>query len=96
MPDDDSLAQKRHVVPDDLRIRSCILFERHVQPQLYDEIISTLQPASRPGCSLHNVKTAEDALQMVFRGLGVAMLTHAGAWRIQRNGLQLDLSTRGA
>ena len=33
--------------------------------------------------------TAEDALQLILRGFGVAVLTRAGAWRIQRVGVTI-------
>ncbi len=92
----DPLAQQASVSSEDLQGRSCVLFERHVQPLLYDEVLSLVRPASSPGCSLQHVMTAEDALQMIFRGLGVAMLTQAGAWRIQRPGVTIrPLSVAG-
>ncbi len=89
MLEGDALAKQRTVTADDLRQHSCILFERHVQPRLYDEVMKRLRPASLPGCSLHHVMTAEDALQLILRGFGVAMLTQAGAWRILRFGVTI-------
>lgn len=89
MLESNALAKQRTVTADDLRQHSCILFERHVQPRLYDEVMKRLRPASLPGCSLHHVMTAEDALQLILRGFGVAVLTQAGAWRIQRVGVTM-------
>ena len=82
LPDDDPLAEQLEVESQDLHERSCILFERHVQPNLYDEFIRLVRPASSPGCTLHHVMTAEDASQLVLRRFGVAILTQTGAWRI--------------
>ena len=85
----DPLAHHLEISAEHLRQRSCILFERHVQPYLYDELIFASRPATTTGSSLHHVVTAEDALQMVLRGLGVAVLTQAGAWRIQRSNVTI-------
>lgn len=87
--DDDPLAEQAEVYPQDLRERSCILFERHVQPNLYDEFTRIVRPASSSGCSLHHVMTAEDASQLVLRRFGVAILTQTGAWRILRTGITI-------
>ncbi len=85
----DPLAHRLEISADDLSKRSCILFERHVQPYLYDELILKSRPASTTGSAVHHVMTAEDALQMILRGLGVAVLTQAGAWRIQRSNVTI-------
>ena len=89
LPDDDPLADKVEVGSEDLRERSCILFERHVQPNMYDELTRQVSPASTPGCRLYHVMTAEDASQLIFRGFGVAILTQTGAWRIMRGGITI-------
>lgn len=86
---DDRLAARSEVGIDDLADTSCVLFERHVHPFLYDDVVRVTKPASRPGCSLHHVMNAEDAAQFVRRGFGVAVLTQAGAWRIARAGLTM-------
>ena len=90
----DPLAQRLEISADDLSKTSCIMFERHVQPYLYDELILRARPATTNGAALHHVMTAEDALQMILRGLGVAILTQSGAWRIQRSNVTIrPLST---
>ena len=89
MLEEDELARTREVEFESLRSRSCILFERHVQPSFYDEFIHIVHPASTPGCSLHHVMTAEDALQLILRGFGIAILNQAGAWRIPQSGVTI-------
>ena len=89
MLNEDRLASKREIGSDDLRETSCILFERHVHPYLYDDLVRITKPASKLGHSLHHVMIAEDAAQFVRRGFGVAVLTQAGAWRIARSGLTI-------
>ena len=89
MLEEDNLAQGPEVNHAQLADVSCILFERHVHPLLYDALCKAVKPASKPGNSIHHVMTAEDASQFVLRGLGVAVLTQAGAWRIARNGITI-------
>lgn len=89
MLNDDRLALRREVGVNDLEKTSCILFERHVHPYLYDDLVRMTKPASKAGHSLHHVMIAEDAAHFVRRGFGVAVLTQAGAWRIARSGLTI-------
>lgn len=89
MLNDDRLAAQSEVSTNDLEDTSCVLFERHVHPFLYDDVVRVTRPASKSGCSLHHVMSAEDAAQFVRRGFGVAVLTQAGAWRIARAGLTM-------
>jgi DNA-binding transcriptional LysR family regulator len=89
MLEDDDLALSAEVNHNQLADLSCILFERHVHPTLYDALCKAAKPATKPGTSIHHVMTAEDASQFVLRGLGVAVLTQAGAWRIARNGITI-------
>ncbi len=89
MLNDDRLASQNEVGTDDLEDTSCVLFERHVHPFLYDDVVRVTRPASKAGCSLHHVMNAEDAAQFVRRGFGVAVLTQTGAWRIARAGLTM-------
>jgi len=92
----DDLTLLKQINKFNLQERSCILFERSVHPFLYDRFITTVQPAKRPGALLHHVTTAEEASQSVTRGLGVAILTQAGAWRIARDGITIrPLNTEG-
>jgi len=94
MLNDDRLAAQSEVSTNDLEDTSCVLFERHVHPFLYDDVVRVTRPASKSGCSLHHVMSAEDAAQFVRRGFGVAVLTQAGAWRIARAGLTHEITER--
>ncbi len=89
MLEDDLLAKQYEIECFDLEHNSCILFERHVHPHLYDALIRVARPASQPGRSLHHVMTAEEGSNLVRRGLGIAILTQSGAWRIAKNGITI-------
>ena len=89
MLDSDELAQYSELEGQELQARSCILFERQAQPGLYETLVSTVRPASMTGCCLRHTMTAEDALQMILHGLGVAILPRSEAWRIQRHNVTI-------
>ena len=89
MLEDDELAWSNEISAEQLADQSCVLFDRHVQPYLYDSLIERAKPARAAGTSVPHVTTAEEASQLVSRGLGVAVLTQAGAWRIAREGLTI-------
>jgi len=89
MLESDGLAQCADVRDGQLEGISCILPERHVHPPLYEMLIAGARPATKPGTSIHHVMTAEDASHFVRRGLGVAILSQAGAWRIAHNGITI-------
>lgn len=89
MLEQDDLASSFEITAEQLAERSCILFDRQVQPYLYDKVLKLGRPATALGSSIHHVTTAEEASQLVSRGLGVAILTQAGAWRIAREGLTI-------
>jgi DNA-binding transcriptional LysR family regulator len=75
MLEQDDLSRSTEITADQLRVRSCVLFDRHVHPYLYDNLVQRARPATVPGTSLHHVTTAEEASQFVSRGLGVAVIT---------------------
>jgi DNA-binding transcriptional LysR family regulator len=89
MLDQDELSRSTEITADQLRERSCVLFDRHVHPYLYDHLVQRVRPATVSGTHLHHVTTAEEASQFVSRGLGVAVITQAGAWRIAREGITI-------
>ncbi len=89
MLDQDDLSRLTEITADQLRQRSCVLFDRHVHPYLYDNLVQRVRPATVSGTYLHHVTTAEEASQFVSRGLGVAVITQAGAWRIAREGITI-------
>lgn len=87
--DQDELASFESIAGAQLASRSCILFDRRVHPYLYERVAQEIRPSTAPGTNLHHVMTAEEASHLVLRGLGVALLTQAGAWRIARNGITI-------
>jgi DNA-binding transcriptional LysR family regulator len=89
MLEDDDLAQYAEVTGPQLEGVSCILFERHVHPPLYDALRSATKAATKPGTSIQHIMTAEEASHFVLRGFGVAILGQAGAWRIAQNGITI-------
>ena len=89
MLDQDDLSRSTETTADQLRERSCVLFDRHVHPYLYDNLVQRVRPATVSGTYLHHVTTAEEASQFVSRGLGIAVITQAGAWRIAREGITI-------
>jgi DNA-binding transcriptional LysR family regulator len=89
MLEEDELAWSTEITHDQLAKCSCILFDRHAQPHLYDALVQKVQPSTARGTSIHHVTTAEEASQLVSRGFGVAILTQAGAWRIAREGITI-------
>jgi hypothetical protein len=89
MLDQDELSWSTAITADQLAVRTCIVFDRYVQPHVYDNLVERVKPATGPGTSLHRVTTAEEASQFVSRGLGVAVLTQASAWRIAREGITI-------
>ncbi len=96
MLESDELAWSMEVTAPQLETKSCVLFDRHVHPYLYDQILRDARPSRAPGTSIHHITTAEEACQFVMRGFGVAILTQAGAWRIAREGITIrPLGVRG-
>lgn len=89
MLENDELAKHSEVTGQQLERVSCILFERHVHPPLYDALRAATKAATKPGTSIHHIMTAEEASHFVLRGFGVAILGQAGAWRIARNGITI-------
>jgi DNA-binding transcriptional LysR family regulator len=89
MLEDNELASLREIGEEQLGSSSCILFERHVHPYLYDTLVRSIKPAIRSGTSLYHVMMAEEASHLILRGLGIAILSQAEAWRIARNGITI-------
>lgn len=89
MLEQDELSWSIAITANQLANRSCVLFDRHVHPYLYDSLVQQAKPATAPGTSIHHVTTAEEASQFVSRGLGVAILTQAGAWRVAQEGITI-------
>lgn len=85
MPNGHALSRKSEVDASDLSEYSCILFERRVHPLVYDKLQELCRPAAKAHTITHHVLTAEEALSLLVRNLGVAVLTESDAWRISHN-----------
>ena len=101
--EDSPLAQHEAITIDLLHELSWALFERHIQPALYDALLGAASRASVRPSTVHHIATAEEGAQELYgESCDVAFLTRAGAWRIARNGLamrpleqpNLELSTK--
>ena len=66
------------------------LFERLVNPHLFDAIMAAAESQGGTPALRHHVATAEEAAQAIYNEISdVAFLTRAGAWRVARNGLSM-------
>jgi DNA-binding transcriptional LysR family regulator len=81
----DSLAKQYNVTLKDLHQRDCILFERHVHPVVYDNILTLAAHERIRFRQVQHVMTAEEAAQMLHEGQRLAVLTRTGAWRISEH-----------
>jgi len=89
MLEEDELAWSLEITQEQLSGESCILFDRQMQPYLYDDFIQKVRPATAPGRLIHHVTTPDEASQLVSLGRGVAVLSQAAAWRIARDGITI-------
>jgi len=66
------------------------LFEKRLNPALYDSVLSAASLEHTHPRYLHHILSAEEAAQELYAGKSdVSFLTRAGAWRIARNGLTM-------
>lgn len=66
------------------------LFERPVNPHLFDAIMAASESQGGTPALLHHVASAEEAAQVIYNEMSdIAFLTRAGAWRVARNGLSM-------
>lgn len=89
MSSQDSLAKRYEVTLEDLDQRRWVLFERHVNPTIYERIMTEADGLGVKPTSVQHVMSAEDAAQMFEEEGLVAFLTRAGAWRVARHGLTM-------
>ena len=62
-----------------------LTWQRKQEPDPLRRLVQGHGAGDEPGSLIHHVMTAEDATQFVLRGLGIAILAQARAWRITRN-----------
>ena len=89
MSSQDALAKRYEVALDDLGQRVWVLFERHVNPTIYEQLMAEANGLGVKPTSVQHVMSAEDAAQMFEEEGQVAFLTRAGAWRVARHGLTM-------
>ena len=85
----DHLAGQKEVSLGDVHGREWILFERHVNPAMYDrfqKVAAIVQAIPR---DVQHVTTAEEALPLIADLQGIAVLTRAGAWRVAQDGFTM-------
>jgi DNA-binding transcriptional LysR family regulator len=66
-----------------------ILFARQIQPTLYDAIEAYARSAGVAASERHDVTSAEQAAQLIYRTGGAAILAKHDAWRVAMDGFTL-------
>ena len=85
-----ALAERVELSFADLHQRTWLLFERHINPCLYDQVLRVATQDSVQPRAVRHVITGEEAAQELYAGTAeAAFLTRADAWRIARNGITL-------
>ncbi len=85
--EDNPLAQKSSVMLRDLRDSPWILFDRKVHPAMHDLILRRGLEEGMVGKNHQTIFTADEAIQLVQEGMGVAFLTMGSALRRFRPGI---------
>ena len=97
------LSSHRELKIESLKDFSWAVFERHINPVLYDSIFQIARETGTTPRTVRHVASAEEAAHELYSGgCDVSFLTRAGAWRISRNGLtmrplteaRLEISTK--
>lgn len=83
----DTLAQKSELRLADLHRRPWIVFERHINPSVYDRLQQSALSQNAVPVNTQHVTMAEEALPFIVGRDAVAFLTRSGAWRIARDGI---------
>ena len=81
-PVENDLRLKRHITLADLHARRLALFERHVNPSVYDKFRQTLVGDGIHPTEIQHIQQAEEAAALVMQRDSVALLTKSSAWRI--------------
>lgn len=88
--EDNPLADSVEVKLPQLDGKVWALFEKRLNPALYDSVLSAASLEHTHPRYVHHILSAEEAAQELYAGKSeVAFLTRAGAWRIARNGLTM-------
>ena len=89
MANNDPLAKRRELHLTDLDRRNWILFERYVNPSIYDNVERASKADNVVPSDIQHVASAEEASYLIANGKGLAFLTQMGAWRIARDGITM-------
>ena len=89
MESHDPLARLRELRLSDLEKRHWILFERHVNPPVYDRLQRAALADGAVPLDTHHVTTAEEATPLIADRQGIVFLTRTDAWRIARDGITM-------
>lgn len=87
--EDHVIARRKIANLQDLHGKTWIRFARHVHPDLYDRFSQTLERYHVRPSAVHQVTTADEAVQLVLETNGIATITGTGAWRVLDHGLTL-------
>jgi DNA-binding transcriptional LysR family regulator len=89
MPSNDPLAALRQIRLKDMQDRNWVMFSRHVSPHLYDMVQRRTSEAGVGVTDLHHVSSPEEAVPLILREDGLALLNRTGAWRIAQQGITM-------
>lgn len=89
IPADDSLRSKRDLRLADLHGRRWALFERHVNPSVYDKVRQLLADDGIHPAETQHIQQAEEAAALVMQRESIALLTKNGAWRISDDSITI-------
>jgi DNA-binding transcriptional LysR family regulator len=86
LPEASLLMEKEAITLSDIADQHWILFERKAHPSLHEAILRRAAQEEIVVRNAQTVLTAEDAAQLVNKGLGVAFVGMSGARRIAERG----------
>jgi len=89
IPETSALAARRTLSLRNLDQIPWILFARQIQPTLYDAIEAYARSAGVAASERHDVTSAEQAAQLIYRTGGAAILAKHDAWRVAMDGFTL-------
>ena len=87
MSEKDVLAQFPFVTLEHLADRCWILFDRHLHPTLYDNVLTVAEAKLVTPRRVQHIAAPEEAFPCLEEGNGVAFIVKAGALRIAREGV---------
>lgn len=86
---EDFLARRPEVQLSDLNDRRWVVYERHVNPPVYDGLQRSVAFDSVVPKDMQHVSTAEEAIPLIVELGSIAFLTRSDAWRIARDGITM-------